>query len=63
MDVRTAFLNGTINEEIFMEIPKGFPRVGDNTKVHKINKALYGLNQSSQRLGMTTSTLGFMNKD
>ena len=46
MDVITAFLNGTLHEEIFMEIPPGFPFVGDSSKVCKINKALYGLKQA-----------------
>lgn len=43
MDVITAFLNGNIEEEIYMEISDGFPGVGDNMKVCKINKAFYGL--------------------
>ena len=31
MDVITAFLNGTITEELFMEIPDGFPKADDPT--------------------------------
>ena len=46
MDVISAFLNGTINEDILMEIPKGFPSAGDDTKVCQIKRALYGLKQS-----------------
>ena len=46
MDVITAFLNGTINEDLFMEIPDGFPGADDPTQVCKINRALYGLKQS-----------------
>jgi hypothetical protein len=46
MDVITAFLNGIIKEDIYMEIPKGFPGAGDPSKVCKINRALYGLKQS-----------------
>jgi hypothetical protein len=45
MDVITAFLNGAIIEDIFMETPKGFEGHGDPTKVVKLNKALYGLKQ------------------
>jgi len=45
---RTAFLNGTTDEEIIMEIPEGFPRSKDNTKVCRINRALFGLKQSSK---------------
>lgn len=43
MDVKTAFLNGDLNEDIYMEQPEGFT-IG--SKVCKLNKALYGLKQS-----------------
>ena len=46
MDVITAFLNGSISEEIFMEILDGFPGAGDPTLICKINRALYGLKQA-----------------
>ena len=46
MDVITAFMNGTISEEILMEIPDGFLGVDDPTKICKINRALYGLKQA-----------------
>ena len=46
MDVISAFLNGTINEDILMEIPEGFPSAEDDTKVCQIKRALYGLKQS-----------------
>ena len=46
LDVITAFLNGTINEDILMEIPEGFQSVGDPTKVCRINRVLYGLKQA-----------------
>ena len=43
-DVKSAFLNGVLQEEIFMEQPEGFQ---DSTrKVCKLNKSLYGLKQS-----------------
>ena len=45
MDVISAFLNGTINEDILMEIREGFPSAGDDTKVCQIKRALYGLKQ------------------
>lgn len=44
MDVKTAFLYGEINEDIYIEQPEGF---NDNSgRVCKLNKALYGLKQS-----------------
>lgn len=43
MDVKSAFLHGEIEEDVYMSIPEGF----ENTdKVCKLNKALYGLKQS-----------------
>lgn len=44
LDVKTAFLNGVLEEEIYMEIPDGLEVDKDikRTKVCKLNKALYG---------------------
>ena len=47
MDVKTAFLNGYIEEEIFMEQPKGFESE-DISKVCKLNRSIYGLKQDSR---------------
>jgi hypothetical protein len=44
MDVKTAFLYGVLDEEIFMQQPEGF-HDGTN-RVCRLNKALYGLKQS-----------------
>ena len=44
MDVKTAFLYGNIDEEIFIKQPTGFEQ--DKSKVCKLNKALYGLKQA-----------------
>ncbi len=44
MDVTTAFLNGTLNEEIYMKQPEGF--VVNENQVCKLKKSLYGLKQS-----------------
>lgn len=46
MDVKTAFLNGTLRDDIYMKIPEGIKAEKD--KVCKLNKALYGLKQASR---------------
>jgi hypothetical protein len=43
MDVKTAFLNRELDEEIYMEQPDGFIREGQERKVCKLLKSLYGL--------------------
>jgi len=43
MDVKTAFLNGELNEEIYMEQPKGFIVPSQKKKVRRLVKSLYGL--------------------
>jgi hypothetical protein len=43
MDVRTAFLNGELNEEIYMDQPLGFETKGQERKVCKLKRSIYGL--------------------
>lgn len=46
MDVKTAFLNDVINEEVYIEQPKGFVIKDKNLYVCKLKKSLYGLKQA-----------------
>lgn len=48
LDVKTAFLNGNLSEEIYMSQPEGFIRQGDEHKVYRLKKAVYGLKQASR---------------
>jgi hypothetical protein len=45
MDVKSAFLNGDIKEEVYMEQPEGFELSDNPDFVYKLKKALYGLKQ------------------
>ena len=46
MDVKTAFLNGDLDEEIYMLQSEGCITPGKEHKVFKLNKSLYGLKQA-----------------
>ena len=46
MDVKTAFLNGDLDEEIYMEQPEGSAVPGQKIKVCRLVKSLYGLKQA-----------------
>lgn len=46
MDVKSAFLNGEITEEVYVEQPSGFEIEGAENMVYKLKKALYGLKQA-----------------
>ena len=47
MDVKTIFLNGVVEEEVYVEQPLGFETHDRQTHVCKLKKALYGLKQAS----------------
>ncbi|GKD84513.1 retrovirus-related pol polyprotein from transposon TNT 1-94, partial [Tanacetum coccineum] len=45
-DVKSAFLNGDLDEEVYVSQPQGFVTGDSENKVYKLNKALYGLKQA-----------------
>jgi hypothetical protein len=49
MDVKTAFLNGDLEEEIYMSQPEGCVVSGQENKVCKLLKSLYGLKQAPKQ--------------
>ena len=63
MDVKTAFLNGELEEEIYMDQPEGFIADGQENKVCRLLKSLYGLKQAPkqwhERFDNTLTSNGF----
>lgn len=63
LDVDTAFLNGDLEEEVFMEQPQGFVKKGQEAQVCLLQKSLYGLKQAprvwNRMLDKTLLKLGF----
>lgn len=46
MDVKSTFLNGILEEEVYIEQPDGFALLEDSNMVCRLHKALYGLKQA-----------------
>ena len=63
MDVKTAFLNGNLDEDIYMEQPEGFTKKGNEHLVCKLKKSIYGLKQASRqwyiKFNNTITSFGF----
>jgi hypothetical protein len=67
MDVKTAFLNGVIEEEVYIEQPQDFVIHGKESHACKLKKALYGLKHAPTtwyaRIGSYLMILGFTKSD
>ncbi|KAJ9555756.1 hypothetical protein OSB04_010370 [Centaurea solstitialis] len=63
MDVKTAFLNGELQEEVYMSQPEGYTLKGQEDKVCKLKKSIYGLKQASRqwylKFNETINAFGF----
>ena len=63
MDVKTAFLNGNLNEDIYMQQPEGFKAKGKEHMVCKLQRSIYGLKQASRswniRFDQAITSFGF----
>ena len=46
LDVKTTFLHGDLEEDMYMQQPQGYEVKGKENLVFKLNKKLYGLKQS-----------------
>ena len=53
IDVKTTFLNGYLDESIYMVQPEGFIKNGEDQKVCKLLKSIYGLKQASRSWNIT----------
>ncbi|GJY77882.1 retrovirus-related pol polyprotein from transposon TNT 1-94 [Tanacetum coccineum] len=62
MDVKTAFLNGELKEEVYISQPEGFVDPNHPTHVYRLKKALYGLKQAPRTWYNTLSRFLLDNK-
>ena len=63
LDIKTAFLNGDLHEEVYVMQPRGFVQNGEENKVCRLHKALYGLKQAPrawyEKIHAHLTALGF----
>ncbi|GJR75152.1 integrase, catalytic region, zinc finger, CCHC-type containing protein [Tanacetum coccineum] len=62
MDVKTAFLNSELREEVYVSQPEGFIDQDNPTHVYKLKKALYGLNPRGIFINQTKYALEIIKK-
>lgn len=64
LDVKTAFLNGKLDEDVYMVQPQGFEDSKNSSKVCRLQRAIYGLKQASRswnkRFDEEVKNLGFI---
>ena len=64
MDVRTAFLNGVVEDEVYVEQPPGFETHDQQSHVYRLKKDLYGLKKVFRiwydRIDSFLMSLGFI---
>src|SRR3954471_22941781 len=67
MDVKTAFLNGNLTEDVYMSQPEGFVDPKNKGKICKLLKSIYGLKQASRswnhRFDETVKGFGFIKNE
>jgi hypothetical protein len=67
LDVKTAFLHGDLNEEIYMEQPQGFVSPGREHLLCRLRKSLYGLKQAPRqwyrKFDDFVQSIGFLRSD
>ena len=67
MDVKTAFLNGNLLEDVYMTQPKGFIDPKNPNKLCKLQRTIYGLKQASRswnlRFDETVKEFGFLKNE
>lgn len=67
MDVKTTFLNGVIEEEVYIEQPEGFETHEKKYRVCRLKKALYGLKEATRewygRIDGYLEKMGFVKSD
>ncbi|GKD22308.1 retrovirus-related pol polyprotein from transposon TNT 1-94 [Tanacetum coccineum] len=58
MDVKTAFLNGELKEEVYVSQPEGFVDSDHPTDVYRLKKALYGCQDTRRSMSGSAQFLG-----
>ena len=67
MDVKTAFLNENLTEDVYMTQPEGFVDPKKSSMVCKLQRSIYGLRQASRnwniRFNEAVKEFGFIKND